>query len=224
MSLVSRNCFAAVPGRAKCFFLLGPVGRRDLSAGPEQKKKQHPGCVFFAPAPPIGRGRRSAVGRRRGARATKKNTTPGVLCFCCGPVPAADVASASPAYRRGRSKKKEHPGVVFFLLRPRPDAHSLTAGLGGDVSRRGRRGGVFFFVLPRPDRGGVIFLRRPRPDAHSLRAFRQGPGGVFHFCCGPTEPGEPITKNAWCTTLGLNRPGGATAKKKHHFLKTLKIS
>ena len=105
---------------------------------------------------------------------------------------------------------------VFLLLRPRADAHSLTAGLGGDASRRG---GVFFFLLrPRPDRGGGFFFAVAPPGRSlthcGLGRFRQGPGGVFFFRCGPAEPGEPITKNVWCTTSGVKRPGGAAAKTK----------
>ena len=60
----------------RVFFLLRPrrkarEGEAPLGAGtgPEQKKKHHPGCFFFAPAPGKGRGRRSPVGRRHGARA-----------------------------------------------------------------------------------------------------------------------------------------------------------
>ena len=37
----------------------------------------------------------------------------------------------------------------FFVLRPRADAHSLTAGLGGDASRRG---GVLCFAAAPPGR------------------------------------------------------------------------
>ena len=108
----------------------------------------------------------------------------------------------------------------FFLLQPRADAHSLTAGLGGDASRRGVC--FFFLARPRPDRGGFFFAVAPpgRSLTHcGLWRPQQGPGGVFSvFFCGPAEPGEPTTKNVWCTTSGLKRPGGATAeKKKKHF-------
>ena len=100
---------------------------------------------------------------------------------------------------------------VFFLLRPRADAHSLTAGLGGDASRRG---GAFFCCGP-TDQGGVFFFfccGPARTLTHSLwaGAISARPGWCFCFCCGPAEPGEPITKNVWCTTSGLKRPGGAT--------------
>ena len=201
--------------------------------GARAKDKTPPRVFFFAPAPGKGKGRRSPVGRRHGARA-KKNTTQGVffccgpgekqgkeklrwapagdqskkktpprVCFffalvpcrrptglllrwlfagaaaknkkhprwcfffCSGPVPAPNGASPSLAFRRGRSKKKTPWVVSFFLLRPRADAHSLTAGLGGDASPS--PGWCFFFCCG-PARTGVVFffLLWPRPDAHSL--------------------------------------------------------
>ena len=116
----------------------------------------------------------------------------------------------------GVGAKKKTPWVVFFfLLRPRADAHSLTAGLGGDASPSA--GWCFFLLRPRPDRGGVFFLLWPRPDAHSLTVGWGDFGKarvVFFFCCGPAGSFQTITKNVWGTTSGLKRPGGATAKKK----------
>ena len=120
-----------------------------------------------------------AVGRRDlAAGPEKKKHTQGVFCFCSGP-----------GERKGKEKPGWAPergqfGCFFFLLRPRADAHSLTAGLGGDASRRG---GVFFFLLrPRPDRGGVFFFFAVAPPGRSLTncglgRFRQGPGGVFFW-------------------------------------------
>ena len=105
------NFLLSAPGVQSVFFLLRSVGRRDLSAGPEQKK----------------------------------NTL----------------------------------GGVFFLLRPRADAHSLTAGLGGDASPSA--GWCFFFLL------------RPRPDR----------GGVFFFCCGPART---LTHSRWAGAISA-RPG-----------------
>ena len=189
--------FAPAPGKGKG--RRSPVGRRH---GARAKKKHHPGCFFFAAAPAKSKGRRSPVGRRHGARAKKKNTTQGVFFapapgkdrgrrsspslafrrgrskkkkktpwvvffFCSGPVPAPNGASPSLAFRQGRSQKKT-PWVVFFvLLRPRADAHSLTAGLGGDASPS--PGWCFFFCCG-PARTGVVifFLLWPRRDAHSL--------------------------------------------------------
>ena len=80
------------------------------------------------------------------------------------------------------------PGWCFYLLlRPRADAHSLTAGLGGDASRRG---GVFVLLWPRPDQGGV-FLLWPHPDAHSLTVGWGDFGKarvVFFFAAAPPNP------------------------------------
>ena len=245
-SLVSRKFFAVGPGCAKCFFLLRSVGRRDLSAG--QKKNTTQGVFFFAPAPGKGKGRRSPVGRRHGARAKKKHhpgcffaaapakskrrrspvgrrhgarakkKTPWVVfffllwpragaqrgfsfaCFSPGPqqkkTPSVVFFFALAPCRRptglllplpfaGAAAKKKPPWVVFFLLlRPRADAHSLTAGLGGDASPS--PGWCFFFFLlrPRPDRGGVFFLLWPRPDAHSLTVGWGdfGKARVVFFC------------------------------------------
>ena len=109
-------------------------------------------------------------------------------------------------------------GGVFFLLWPRPDAHSLTLGWGDF----GKAGWCFFFCcgpagsflvsLKRPGgaaakkktpRGGVFFLLRPRADAHSLTAGLGGafpsPGWCFFFCCGPARTG-------WCFFFAVAPP------------------
>ena len=129
--------------------MLRPVGRRNLSAGPEQNK-----------------------------------TPPRVFVFAPGRV------------------------VLFFLLRPFPDADSVTVGRG-DPSGRARMVLLFFARAPP---GRLLTDCGPGPRC-------PGPGGVvFFLCCGPAEPGEPITKHVRCTTSGLKRPGGAAAtKRKHHF-------
>ena len=213
-SLVSRKFFAVGPGCAKCFFFCcAPLGaatfRPCLSPGPEQKKKN----------------------------------TWVVFVFCSGPVPAPNGASPSLAFRRGRSKKKKHPGWCFFLLwpragkgldqnnkhpgwcffllRPRADAHSLTAGLGGDASPS--PGWCLFFLL----RGGAgpgwcfFFCCGPaRTLTHSLwaGAISARPGWCFFFLLRPRRVFLDNNKNVWGTTSGLKRPGGATAKKKHHWV------
>ena len=164
------------------FFLLRPRGKAGegeaslgAGTGPEQKKKHHPGCFFCAPAPGKGRGRRSYVGRRHGARA----------------------------------KKKHHPGCFFCSglapLRPRANAHSLTAGLGGASPSPGW---CFFFCCG-PARTGWCFFFCCGPAqtlTHSLwaGAISARPDGVFFFCCGP----------AGSFLVSLKRPGGAAAKKK----------
>ena len=117
----------SVPGVQSVFFLVAPLGAATFRRG-QSKKKTPPRVFFFAPAPGKGRGRRSPVGRRHGARAKKKHH-PGCFFFAAAP--------------RGRSLTHCGPGwrclplggvVFFFLLRPRPD-----------------RGGVFFLLWPRPD-------------------------------------------------------------------------
>ena len=127
-SLVSGIFFAVGPGCAKCFFWLRSVGRRDLSAGPEQKNNTTQGVFFLAAAPGKGTGLLLPL-PFPGAGAKKK--TPWVVLF---------VFAAAP---RGRSLTHCGPGwrclplagvvFVFFLLRPRPD-----------------RGGVLVFALAPP--------------------------------------------------------------------------
>ena len=147
----------------KVFFLLRSVGRRDLSAGPEQKKKHHPGCFFLLR--PRGKAGEGEAPCRHGARA-KKNTTQGAFFFAAAP--AKGKGRRSPVGRRhGARAKKKTPWVVFFSCCG--PARTLTHPLRAWVAMPPpRRGGVFFLLRPRPDRGGVFFLLWPRPDAHSL--------------------------------------------------------
>ena len=170
------------------FFCSGPGERQGKEKPPcrhgAKAKKTPPRVVFFAAAPAKGKGRRSPVGRRHGARANKKHR-PGCF-FCSGPgkrqgkeKPAPNGASPSPAFPRGRSKKK-HPGWCFFLA---------AAPRGRSLTHCGPGGWCFFFFCCGPARTGVVFffLLWPRPDAHcGLGRFRLGPGDVFcFFCCGP---------------------------------------
>ena len=115
-----------------CFFLLWPRAGAQrgfsfpcLSPGPQQKKK-HPGwCFFFCCGPA-----RTLTHSLRAWVAMPPPRRGGVFFFCCGPA------------RTG--------GVFFFLLWPRPDAHSLTVGWGDFGKAR-----VVFFFLLRPRR---VFL------------------------------------------------------------------
>ena len=124
-SLVSRKFFAVGPGCAKCFFFCcAPLGAATFRRGQSKKKKHHPVVFFFAPAP---RGR-SLTHCGPGWRCLPLAGV--VFSFCCGPA---------------------RTGVVFFfLLWPRPDAHSLTVGWGDFGKAR-----VVFFFLLRPRR---VFL------------------------------------------------------------------
>ena len=118
-----------------------------------------PGCAkcFFCCAP-LG-----AATFRRG----RSKKTPWVVFFFLL-WPRAGTGLLLPCFPGAGAKKT--PWVVFFcffLLRPRADAHSLTAGLGGDASPS--PGWCFFFAAAPPGPGLVFFLLLwPRPDAHSL--------------------------------------------------------
>ena len=158
-SLVSRKFFAVGPGCAKCFFLLRSVGRRDLSAGPEQTKKTPPRVFFFCSGP----------GERQGKEKPRAGTGPGwCFFFCSGPVPAPNGASPSPAFPRGRSKKNNTLGGVFFFAAA-PRGRSLTH-CGPGWRCLPIAGVVFAFFAAGRGRTGVVFffLLWPRPDAHSL--------------------------------------------------------
>ena len=109
----------------------------------------------------------------------------GVFFFCCGPAGSFLVSLKRPG--GAAAKKTPRGGVFFFLLRPRADAHSLTAGLGGASPSPGW---CFFFLLrPRPDRGGVFFFAVAPPRRSlthcGLGRFRQGSGWCFFFLLWP---------------------------------------
>ena len=112
------------------FFCCAPLGAATFRRGQSKKKNTTQGVLFFAPAPGKGRGRRSPVPAR--GQSKKKNTTQGVFFLLRG--------GAGPGWC----------GFFFFLLWPRPDAHSLTVGWGDF----GKARVVFFFSL-RPRR---VFL------------------------------------------------------------------
>ena len=155
-----------------------------LSPGPEQKKNTLGGVFFFALAScrrPTG----LLLPLPFAGAAAKKNTLDG---FFFALAPCRHGASPSPAFPRGRSKKKKHPGwCCFFCCGPaRTLTHSLRAWVAMPPPRRG---GVFFFCCG-PARTGMVFFFAVAPPGRSLThcglgRFRQGPGGVFFFCCGP---------------------------------------
>ena len=152
------NFLLSAPGVQSVFFLLRSVGRRDLSAGPEQKKTP-PRVFFFGSGPGKGKGRRSPLAPARGQ---SKKKTPWVVFFffCCGPARMLTHSLrawvAMPPPRRGGviffAAAPPGPGWCFFLLWPRPDAHSLTVGWGDFGKAR-----VVFFFLLRPRR---VFFRQ----------------------------------------------------------------
>ena len=106
------------PGVQNCFCCCAPLGAATFRRG-QSKKKTPPWEFFFlAPAPAKGRGRRSPVGRRHGARAKKTKKHHLGARAKRGHTLAPNGASPSPAFRRGRSKKTAWV-VLFFLLWPR---------------------------------------------------------------------------------------------------------
>ena len=215
------NFLLSAPGVQSVFFLLRSVGRRDLSAGPEQKKKTPPRVFFFAPAPGKGKGRRSPVGRRHGARA-KKKTPPRVFFFCCGPGERQGKEKPRWAPARGQSKKKNTTQGDFFLLRPRGKAGEgeapLGAGTGPELTglllplpfpgagakKKNTLGGDFFFWLwPRAgaQRGFSFACFSPGPQQ------KKTPSVVFSFCSGPVP-----APNGASPSLAFHR--GRSKKKK----------
>ena len=196
-SLVSRIFFAVGPGCAKCYFLLRSVGRRDLSAGPEQKKTP-PRVFFFAPAPGKGRRRRSPVPARV---QSKKKHHPGCVFFFwlrpwgkAGQGEAPLGAGTGPeqkkntwAFAWAAAKKTKHTvgGVFFFALAPcrRPTGLLLPLPFA-------RAGGVFFLLWPRAGTGLLLLL--PFPGAGAKRTpwvvfffFALAPCGRSLTHCGP---------------------------------------
>ena len=192
-----------------CVFLLRPrrkarEGEAPLGAGtgPEQKKKHHPGFFFL----PRGRSKKKhtlggvffllwpRAGAQRGfsfpclspGPQQKQKKHPG-WCFFFALAPCRHGASPSPAFPRGRSKKKNTLGGVFFFAAA-PRGRSLTHCWPGWRCLP-LAGVVFFLLRPRPDRAGVFFVA-VAPPGRSLTSLWAGaisarPGWCFIFCCGP---------------------------------------
>ena len=134
------------------FFLLRSVGRRDLSAGPEQKKKHHWVVFFFCSGPvPASNGASPSLAFPRGR---SKKTPWVVFFFCCGPARTLTHSLrawvAMPPPRRGGvfffAAAPPGPGWCFFFA-VAPPGRSLTHG-GLGRFRQGP-GGVFFLLRPR---------------------------------------------------------------------------
>ena len=189
-SLVSRKFFAVGPGCAKCFFFCcAPLGAATFRRGQSKKKNTTQWCFFFALAPcrrPTG----LLLPLPFAGAAAKKKLPGWCFFFCSGPVPARGFSF--PCLSPGPEQQKKTPWVAFFfLLRPHADAHSLTAGLGGDASPSPGWCLFFFFFCcgAGPDRGGVFFFAVAPPGRSlthcGLGRFRQGPGGVFFFAAAP---------------------------------------
>ena len=179
-----------------------------LSPGPEQRKTPWVFFFYFALAP-----------CRRPRPDQKKNTLGGVF-FCSGPVPAPNEASPSPAFPRGRSKKKKHPGWCFFFAlapcrRPRPEQKKSPWV-------------VFIFCsgpVPAPNEAS------PSPAfPRGRRKKKTHPGWCFFFCSGPVPApneaspspafprGRSKKKSPWVVFVFLlwPRAGAQGRSKKQH--------
>ena len=180
------------------FFLLRSVGRRDLSAGPEQKNTHHPGCFFFCSGP----GERQEKEKPRAGTGPeqKKNTTQGVFFFAAAPAKGKGWAPA-----RGQSKKKHHPGCFFFSLAPCRRRTGLLLPLpfaGAAAKKKNTLGGVFFCSGPVPARGFSFPCLSPGPEQKKNTL-----GGVFFFSAAPRGRSLTHSLRAW-VAMPPHRRGG----------------
>ena len=161
---------------------------------------------------------------RAGAQGRIKKKTPWVVFFfCSGPVPAPNEASPSPAFPRGRSKKKKNTlGGVFFLLWPRAGAQGR--------SKKNHPGWCLFFALAPCRRPTKLLLPLPFPGAGAKKKKKHTLGGVFFFCSGPVPApneaspspafprGQSKKKSPWVVFVFLlwPRAGAQGRSKKQH--------
>ena len=190
------------------FFAAAPRGRSLTHCGPGWRCLPLAGVVFFfllRPCPDRG----------------------GVFFFCCGPgwcfffcsgpVPASNGASPSLAFRRGRSKKKNTLGGVFFAAAPR--GRSVThCGPGWRCLQVA--GAVFFFFAAAPPGPGwcFFFLLWPRPDAHSLTVGWGDFGKarvVFFFLLRPRRVFLDNNKKCLGYYIGSKKTRRGHSKKKN---------
>ena len=185
-SLVSRKFFAVGPRCAKCFFCCAPLGAATFRRGQSKKKTPPRVFFFFAPAPGKGRGRRSPVGRRHGARAKKKNTAQGVFFFCSGPGERQGKEKPRWAPARGQSKTKNTTQGVFFFCSGTGERQGKEkprwAPARGQSKKTKTPGWCFFFWFwPRAgaQRGFSFPCLSPGPEQ------KKNTWVVFFFCSGP---------------------------------------
>ena len=214
-SLVSRIFFAVGPGCAKCFSFVA-LRRAPRPFGGARAKKNTTQGVFFCSGPR----ERQAKEKPRWAPARGQSKiikkTQGVSFFAAAPRERS-LTHCGPGWRclgpAGPQQKKNTTGGAFFLRRPRADAHSLTACLGGNAStRRGHS-------KKKKHPGWCFFLLWPRADAQSLTA---GLGGDASARWGHSKKKK---KTGWCffllrpradthsLTAGLG--GNASARRGH---------
>ena len=185
------NFLLSAPGVQSVFVVVALRWAPRPFGGARAKKKNTTQGVLFL-LRPRGKAGEGEAPCRHGARA-KKKTPPRVFFFCSGPGERQGKEKPRWAPARGQSKKKKPWAAFFFLLRPRADAHSLTAGLGGDASPS--PGWCLFFLLRgSPSPGWCLFF---------LLRGGAGPGWCFFFCCGPART---LTHSLWAGAISA-RPG-----------------
>ena len=171
----------------------------------QSKIKKNTQGVFFAPAPGQGRGRRSPVGRRHGARAK----TQGVFFLLRPRRKAGEGEAPLGAGTGSEQKNKNHPGCVFFLLRPkaREGEAPLGAGTGPEPKKKHHPGCCFFFA-PAPGKGRG--RRSPVGRRHGARAKKRTPPMVIcFFGCGPGE-WQGKEKPRWAPARGQSKKKNTT--------------
>ena len=196
VSLVSRFCFAVVPGCATVF-LLHPVGRNKSPTGRNKKKHfAHPGTTAKQILETNDTGH-----EQKGATTKKKRLTH------CGPGPRCSLTSFP---------RRLFRLVFFFCCGP---ARTLTHSLRSWAAMPHRRGGAFFCCGPA--RTGVVFFFAVAPPGCSLThcglgRFRQGPGV---FCLlRPRRTRRANNKKCLLYYIGSKTTRrGHSKKKQHHF-------
>ena len=202
----------SAPGVQSFFFLLRSVGRRDLSAGPEQKKKTPPRVFFFCSGP----GERQGKEKPRWAPArgqSKKKTPPRVFFFLLRPRRKAREGEAPLGAGTGPEQKKKTPPRVFFFVSGPGERQGKEKPRWAPA--RGQSKKCFFFfalapcrrptglLLPLPFAGaaakkntlGGVFFFAAAPRGRSLTHCGPGwrclplAGVVSFFCCGPARTG-----------------------------------
>ena len=203
--MASRIFVLSSPGFFFLFFVAPRWAPRPFGGARAKTQKPPPRVFFFfAPAPAKGRGRRSPVGRRNGARA-KKNTR--VCCFFAL-APAKGRGRRSPVGRRhgARAKKKRTLGVVF-LLWPWAGAQRgfsfLCLSPGPEPKKKNTLGGVF-----------CVFALAPPKGRGAQR------GATTKILCTPGDDSK--TKNLETNDTGHEQKG-ATTKKTDRSARTVVV-
>ena len=155
------------------FFFAPALG---AGTGPEQKKKHHPGCVFFCSGPKERQGKEKL--RWAPARGQSKKKTPPRWCFFLLR-PRADAHSLTHCGPRRRCFPS--PGWCFFFC-----------------CGPARGPGWCFFFCCGPAGSFLVSLKRPGGAAAKKKTPR---GGVFFFAAAPRGRSLTHCGPGWCFPL-----------------------